>query len=69
MEYEERRLPFSGVSCDKKENVCKIWYVGTKDNITTEVRLVLPASKISGVTAQEKENILEDMLNSSLVII
>lgn len=66
---EEKRLPFSGVSCDIKEKECKIWWLATIEGKTHTVEVKMPIELKTREEERKKEIELEDLLNSSEAIL
>jgi hypothetical protein len=64
---EEKELVFSGVACQPTENVCKVWWVATIQNITHTVLAEIPKRDAFGGTDQAKELILEGIFKDSKV--
>jgi len=43
---EIKNMPFSGVSCDEKERVCKVWWLQTKKDSEGKPRIITVETKI-----------------------
>jgi len=66
-------MPFSGVSCHEKENVCTVWWIQTHDNRTYSVELRVPMKAVPFTYKPDRNNeiraehVLEDILKDSVL--
>jgi len=67
----EKNLPFSGVECNHRTGICKVWWMATiKDKpITVEVRIPDYAKALRIPNPRSAELYLDDILNDSSAIL